>query len=67
MFDVSPVTFPAYHATDVGVMAFEAYKAEVRAKAEEAENSAFEDKRAADRARLRHLQNKFKIGGKYQA
>lgn len=34
LFDVSPVTFPAYAQTDVGVRAYEQYKAEVRQRAE---------------------------------
>ena len=60
LFDVSPVTFPAYTATDVGVRGMEeydGYKAEQRSKEEAAENAA---RRAKERARLKSLQSKFK-------
>lgn len=60
LFDVSPVTFPAYTATDVGVRAMEeynGYKAEQRSKAEEAERTA---ERAKQQAKLKGLQTKFK-------
>ncbi len=60
LFDVSPVTFPAYTATDVGVRAMEeynGYKAEQRSKEKEADESA---KKAKEKARLKNLQIKFK-------
>lgn len=60
LFDVSPVTFPAYTATDVGVRAMEeynGYKAEQRSKAEEAEKTA---EKAKQQAKLKGLQTKFK-------
>lgn len=60
LFDVSPVTFPAYTATDVGVRGmeeYEGYKAEQRSRAEAAENAA---KKAKEKARLQNLQTKFK-------
>jgi hypothetical protein len=55
------VTFPAYTQTDVGVRAYEAYRAEVRAKADAEERAALEAKRNTDKARLRHNQNKNKL------
>lgn len=60
LFDVSPVTFPAYTATDVGVRAMEeynGYKAEQRSKKEAEEKTA---KRAKQQAKLNGLQTKFK-------
>ena len=60
LFDVSPVTFPAYTATDVGVRAmqeYDGYKAEQRSKAEETEKAA---ERAKQQAKLKGLQTKFK-------
>ena len=61
LFDVSPVTFPAYTATDVGVRAmqeYEGYKAEQRRQSEEAEQAAA--KKAREQAKLARLQTKFK-------
>ena len=61
LFDVSPVTFPAYTATDVGVRAmqeYEGYKAEQRKQSEEAEQAAA--KKAREQAKLARLQAKFK-------
>lgn len=64
LFDVSPVTFPAYTATDVGVRAmqeYDGYKAEQRSKAEEAERAAEgAAKKAKEQARLKNLQTKFR-------
>ncbi len=64
LFDVSPVTFPAYTATDVGVRAmqeYDGYKAEQRSKAEEAERAAENAaKKAKEQARLKNLQTKFR-------
>ena len=64
LFDVSPVTFPAYTATDVGVRAmqeYDGYKAEQRSQAEEAERAAESAaKKAKEQARLKNLQTKFK-------
>lgn len=60
LFDVSPVTFPAYTATDVGVRAmdeYNGYKAEQRSKEQAAEQTA---KRAKEQAKLKGLQSKFK-------
>ena len=60
LFDVSPVTFPAYTATDVGVRAMEeynGYRAEQRNKAEAEERTA---EKAKQQAKLKGLQTKFK-------
>lgn len=60
LYDVSPVTFPAYTATDVGVRAMEAYeqyKAEVRSKSEADEAAA---KRAKERRKLSNIKTKIK-------
>lgn len=61
LFDVSPVTFPAYTATDVGVRAmqeYDVYKTEQRKMAEENETAA---KKAKEQDKLKNLQTKFKI------
>lgn len=61
LFDVSPVTFPAYTATDVGVRAmqeYDVYKTEQRKVAEETENTV---KKAKQQEKLKNLQAKFKI------
>lgn len=61
LFDVSPVTFPAYTATDVGVRAmqeYDVYKTEQREVAEETENAV---KKAKQQEKLKNLQVKFKI------
>lgn len=61
LFDVSPVTFPAYTATDVGVRAmqeYDMYKTEQRKVAEETENAV---KKAKEQDKLKNLQTKFKI------
>ena len=61
LFDVSPVTFPAYTATDVGVRAmqeYDVYKTEQRKVAEETENAV---KKAKQQEKLKKLQAKFKI------
>lgn len=60
LFDVSPVTYPAYTATDVGVRAmqsYDGYKAECRSREQEAENAA---KRAKEKERLDRLKTKIK-------
>ena len=60
LFDVSPVTFPAYTQTDVGVRAmqeYDGYKAEQRNKEQAAENAA---KRAKEKEKLARLTTKFK-------
>jgi len=60
LFDVSPVTFPAYTATDVGVRAmqeYDGYKAEQRSKEKAAESAA---KRAKEKEKLARLTTKFK-------
>lgn len=60
LFDVSPVTYPAYTATDVGVRAmqeYEGYKAECRSKEQAAESAA---KQAKEKEQLKRLQTKFK-------
>ncbi|MCM1440249.1 MAG: HK97 family phage prohead protease [Roseburia sp.] len=63
LFDVSPVTFPAYTATDVGVRAmqeYDGYKAEQRNQAEEAERAAENAaKRAKEKRKLSMLKSKF--------
>lgn len=61
LLDVSPVTFPAYTATDVGVRAmqeYDVYKTEQRKVAEETENAV---KKAKQQEKLKNLQAKFKI------
>ncbi len=58
LFDVSPVTFPAYTQTDAGVRAHERYTAEVRQRAE-AETAAAVD--AKERLKQRNKLTKFKI------
>jgi HK97 family phage prohead protease len=61
LFDVSPVTFPAYAQTDVGVRALEGYAA-YRAQAEAATAAEAEAvRKAVDRQKLAHLKNKIKI------
>lgn len=60
LFDVSPVTFPAYTATDVGIRAmqeYDGYKAEMRNKEDAAEKAAV---KAKQQAKLKSLQTKFK-------
>ena len=60
LFDVSPVTFPAYPATDVGVRAMESYdkyKAEVRSL-QEKDNDKL--KKIKEKQKLAFLQNKFR-------
>lgn len=60
LFDVSPVTFPAYSATDVGVRAmqeYDGYKAEQRSKEQEQQEIA---KRAKEKERLKRLKTKIK-------
>ena len=58
LFDVSPVTFPAYAQTDVGVRAHERYKAEVRQRAENESEAA---RKAKERLKQQNLLTKFKI------
>ncbi len=58
LFDVSPVTFPAYTQTDVGVRAYESYKAEQRQRAEEEAETA---RKAKERLKQQNLLTKFKI------
>lgn len=64
LFDVSPVTFPAYTATDVGVRAmqeYDGYKAEQRSQAEAAEQAAESAaKKAKEQEKLKNLKTKFK-------
>lgn len=60
LFDVSPVTFPAYTATDVGVRAmqeYEGYKQEQRSQAE----AATAAERARTKARLKNIKTKINI------
>jgi HK97 family phage prohead protease len=60
LFDVSPVTFPAYKDTDASTRSYEAYKA---ARSGESERSAREsaDKRAAERARLEQIRRRLEL------
>jgi HK97 family phage prohead protease len=57
LFDVSPVTFPAYPETDVGVRSHERYKAEIRARTEEAEAA----KKRIEALKIKHQANKNKL------
>lgn len=60
LFDVSPVTFPAYTATDVGIRAMESYQ-EYRAQQEAEQQNA--DKKVAEAKNKQELQallHKFK-------
>ena len=57
LFDVSPVTFPAYSETDVGVRSHEEYKAEIRAKTEEAEAA----KKRIEALETKHKSNKNRL------
>ena len=61
LFDVSPVTFPAYISTDVGVRAMESYQ-EYRAKVDESikekQDKVVED---AKKKQLENMKNKFKF------
>lgn len=61
LFDVSPVTFPAYTATDVGVRGMESYN-EYRAKqADEQQKTADKQAESAkEKQKLKALINKFK-------
>jgi HK97 family phage prohead protease len=75
LYDVSPVTFPAYTQTDCGLRGLEAYNKVVsertlaeqaereRAQAEKAKREAEEAERinADNRKKLERLKNKFKI------
>ena len=60
LYDVSPVTYPAYTATDVGVRAMESYK-EYRSKVD---GAAKAEQEAVDRAKAKQqidlLKTKFK-------
>jgi uncharacterized protein len=56
LFDVSPVTFPAYTQTDVGVRAMEEYK-EYKSKITEADQAV---KKAKEKEKLNSLKTKFK-------
>ena len=61
LFGVSPVTFPAYPATDVGLRAMESYenyRAEVRSLQEHEENEKL--KIIKEKQKLAYLQNKFR-------
>lgn len=61
LYDVSPVTYPAYTATDVGVRGMESYK-EYRSKIEIAEKAEQEQaEKAKQKALLECLKKKFKI------
>jgi uncharacterized protein len=61
LYDVSPVTYPAYTATDVGVRGMESYK-EYRSKIENAEKAEQEQaEKAKQKALLECLKKKFKI------
>jgi hypothetical protein len=57
LFDVSPVTFPAYTATDVGIRGMESYK-EYRSKLTEYEENKA---KAMDILKIKKTKNKFKF------
>jgi len=57
LFDVSPVTFPAYSATDVGVRGLESYK-EYRSKLTEYEENKA---KALEILKIKKTKNKFKF------
>lgn len=58
LYDVSPVTFPAYTQTDVGVRAHEKYTMEVRQRLETEQRTA---KTAKERLKQRNRLTKLKI------
>lgn len=57
LYDVSPVTYPAYTETDVGIREYEKYKAELRSKNDAADDAV---KAAKDKQKLSNLQRKFR-------
>lgn len=61
LYDVSPVTFPAYPATDVGVRAMESYenyRAEVRSLKEQASKEA---ENAINKRKIKYLKTKWRV------
>jgi HK97 family phage prohead protease len=60
LFDVSPVTYPAYKDTDCGVRGYEAYQAEKRAKAD-AERQNSESLKERNRQLLRQRRRRLEL------
>lgn len=60
LYDVSPVTFPAYTATDVGVRGMESYKEHRKQQYEKQKQAEEKATQAKDKQKLKTLINKFK-------
>lgn len=60
LYDVSPVTFPAYTATDVGVRGMESYKEHRKQQDDKQKQAEEKAAQAKDKQRLKTLINKFK-------
>ena len=60
LFDVSPVTFPAYTQTDVGVRGMESYQ-EYRTSITEAENKLNLEQKEKDKKKVEGIRKRFNI------